>query len=745
MRLHKIFYLIVWTIVFPVVLTAQYIWTGASYDPDMDDESTPWNQFWWGGNWQGPSPLGTEEYSLQFGSAESYTPYIDDNLGDYYRIRSLTIQSTATESYVFHGEKWIFASNNASIVNNSSLTHVFNNDMQFGISNGADFFTTFDATAGDILWNGDSTRGTTAQTIVQKTGKGALILNGHNAGFNHLAIYDGEVILGPSYSYTNTHATSKFSVSFRGGNLRVEGASEGTTTIDAGSIGHTSPGSQVSVDTYRTTHIKVDTNGGEGTTLVFTGWSSQHGLGGASGSRLLATLHFDLSQPGAAVHFTGGLSTTLLGVNGVIPHSTVTDSSGKTGFVTLVAAEGGGYNMVRLNPTTALPSGSWNANTNYHVTLTEETPTFVYEAGAAGSVGAAMGVNTWSTMTLRGSGTMVVNNRYLRTPYLLLEEGEGDFTINGLGLVDAGRASSTIGAAIRLYSYRAPEQGSLIINTDHFGWVNSSGNTDIANYTSRDATVDMVMAKAGTGTVVFRSPNSNVVGRIAVQEGRLQVEGDGFKVTSRIDVYEGILGGSGQIGGGDRWAWDGNANVNKTAQNASDIRYTPVVISYDGTLDATPAEHAVHDGWRGLQIYGSLTMEEGATFAVTLNSAMRNHDYDPLRVYASNPSNVNVTLTGDLQIAMDGKQLRIGDIVLLATDGLISGTFSTVNGNALGEDGHFVIDLDGEIYDFFLRYDADLGDGLTGVVLYAIPEPSTVALLAGIALTGLVWLRRRKA
>src|SRR5690606_8943626 len=104
--------------------------------------------------------------------------------------------------------------------------------------------------------------------------------------------------------------------------------------------------------------------------------------------------------------------------------------------------------------------------------------------------------------------------------------------------------------------------GDLIINTDHIGFITNmpasgtvnpgDGQINPANISSARV-LDTTLVKTGPGTVVLKSPTSNIIGGVYVQEGRLQVSGTALNVTSQVHVYDGILGGSGQIGGGTRW------------------------------------------------------------------------------------------------------------------------------------------------------------------------------------------------
>jgi hypothetical protein len=719
-------FLAAWVIIllFPGMLSAQtFTWTGtaASGSP-----TPPFNTFYWNGNWSpNNSPIGTTARALVFGAADSYTPIIDDNDGDYYRVSSLTFGAAAGE-YTFNGERLVFQ-NNHSITNNSAYEQIFLNAFQFGVNATGGINVTMNTGAGGILWTGGSTKTTSGTVTLNKTGSGALTLGGTHTGIDFLAIQEGKLIL-------DATVPLDFGGAYRmaGGELWAVGESTGNTMIAAAALNR--------VEGYRLSRIVVDTNGGEGTTLQFADWTGA--AFGVSGHpvRQVSTLHFDLTRTGSAIHFDAASGASLRGADGVVSFATVTDTDGKTGFAQLVTADGGGYDLVRLNPTTALPTtaSSVSQSVNYHVTLEGGTYT-VNGTGAATPEGSG---TLRGSLTLRGKGTLHLNEVALRAPYLLLEEGEGDFTITGTGLLHRSGGSVEIMYGLRMFSYRDSSDGALIIATDNIGY---HGNTPAGSGVNGSWAVD-TLTTAGPGTIILRSPNSYLVGGVYVQEGRLQLEGDALKVTSLVNVYDGTLGGSGQIGGGDRWVWNGGANLlnNNFSTVLDGIRYTPVTITSGGTIDATPGEHAVLDGVRGLQIHGSLIMEAGSVLAMTLNSDVLSGNYQPLHVKAENTAANVITLTGDLQIILDRYLTAPQWITLLSTDGLISGTFASINGGAFGEDNHFILTYAGVDYEAWLHYDYDLGSGLTGVVLHAIPEPATVALLAGLALAGVVWIRRRR-
>ncbi len=107
-------------------------------------------------------------------------------------------------------------------------------------------------------------------------------------------------------------------------------------------------------------------------------------------------------------------------------------------------------------------------------------------------------------------------------------------------------------------------------------------------------------------------------------------------------------------------------------------------------------------------------------------------------------TDAEINLAGNLILTLDYDYSGGAPIILMRTDGEITGGFDTINGDSFLNGTLFSLTYDTNQYWFEIDYGYDLGSGFTGVALYAIPEPATVALLLGVALSGLVWLRRRR-
>ncbi len=168
-------------------------------------------------------------------------------------------------------------------------------------------------------------------------------------------------------------------------------------------------------------------------------------------------------------------------------------------------------------------------------------------------------------------------------------------------------------------------------------------------------------------------------------------------------------------------------------------RYSFVQIFDGGTIEADNHEK------KALDITGSLTIATDGTLRKALHE---NPTFDALHV-RSTATDAVVNLAGNLELSLHYAPTLYDWIVLLSTDGNITGSFETVNGVSLfGEDNDFfILTYSSESYLFQISYDYDLGGGETAVALQyaAIPEPQTVAFLAGAMGLMLVFLRRRRA
>jgi hypothetical protein len=717
-------------LVAPVVLSAQdiptptptHVWTGGS----------PLNDLWENAvNWGGTSlPVnGSSTTILGFGAANHQ--YTSENTKLNYQVRNLVFLEDAG-AYTLRGEAIRIQGGGAPantlnvIYNRSDYLQTIENNLYFAGN------MTFHTGAAGIRWSGsaESTEGA-ALYVLTKRGVGDLIVSGNLNPEDQGApdklyktlrwvISQGAFVIDAS-----THSfASNSPYQLSGGEIRVIGANSGLTTVELGEF--------MGVFSKKTNHIVIDSNGGSGTTLSFTNWALVHnGSPGLEFANLpFGNLHFDIRSPGSEVRM--GTISYNVGTelspdwrspmrNGLIHYATVTDSV-KTGFATIVGGDErhNGGAVARFDDYVPLTATGLLITENYRVT---------------GSLELTGALSDIYTLTIGGAGVLSASNPSGRLNVrgaLLMEEGVGDYTITVPYLYGSS------GASWRVFQYST--DGVLTL-TGHLG--GTSGNYDNSAFTL-----------AGTGTVRltgdgdFRdvsnplSPKGfTVTGGYVVSSGRLELDGLGTNTASKIDVY-GALGGKGQIGGGIKWVWRNGDSGYRMYNDGT--RYTPVIIYDGGTIDASNHEN------KALTIMGSLTLYELATYHMVLGE---NRDA-PLLVLSDPGLELDVasvTLAGDLSLSLNYAPSWGEWIILLRTDGVITGEFATVNGNAFTQyidtsyDGTgFTLDYGARTYEFLIVYDYDVGDGITAVALRSIPEPAHVTVWMGAAALGvLFWLRRK--
>jgi hypothetical protein len=542
-----------------------------------------------------------------------------------------------------------------------------------------------------ILWTGHIET-TTGNHQMIKEGIGELVLQGNHAldtGTSVVTwgITNGTLVLDMANGGMLKEGTGvQFNLgSSRGGTFKVIGKSA-DTTLDLGvlTVGNMNGANRV----------LVDSNGGAGTHLVFSslsGFTAQN-----------PTLNFDLVTPNSSVRFTGATPAYTFNT-GMYLWATVThqvtveeNTMRKTGFAKI--DDNGYVERVNSDDFASLPTSGASSETPYRT---------------SGELTITASLGRVDALVIQGGGELKEATPGLRVGThgsILMEEGVSDYIISVSHLMHS--SSSTM----RIFQYS--EAGDLIIRS-------SFGGTSFF-YNAR-------LTTAGPGKIIIESLNPHLsgdAGGVNIQEGHLQLDGS-FESAFQVNVNGGILSGRGTIGGGTNWA---NPNV------PDGIRYTPVYVN--GTLDASNHTH------KALSIVGSLTLFDQGTYHVKIGEARQAalsvtwepEEEEDLQVAV-------VTLNGNLSLDLDYTPTPNEWIVLLTTNGEISGEFLTVNGNAFtGDNGNeFSLLYNSQLYDFLIDYDYDLGGGLTAVAiqLQAIPEPGTIALLAGLALVGAVYVRRQ--
>ncbi len=662
-------------------------------------------------NWDGSFvPVNDGGEILYFGEANQYTAYND--IASPWQLRNIVFGADAGASYTLYGDSlWMngaFGDNATKniIQNLSAYQQVIENNFYFTTQT---WFMTFDTGASGIRWSGsvEADTGTNSFTLL-KLGSGNLVVGGSTVmeepdPENPLGVktfdwwvLDGTLVMDASSPNFASNSGIVLSINnHSNGNLKIIGSDTGETTVNLAILG--------TLSANRAHWITVDSNGGEGTTLSFANWEAGHSAtpGTSYPAREAASLHFDLSSGNSTVTFSD-LSPSPY-ANGIIRIALVTDNEG-TGFATI----GDNNSIVRYTGYSALPVSGSSSFDNYQVTGSLELASDwipVYSLSIKGA-GALSSASADSVLNVTGA--------------LLMEPGVGDYAINTSYF-------SAVSGSLRVYQLST--EGVLTIS-GHLGVPAGSYQGSTFSVTG-PGTVRL------TGEGVVGDSNNpelpkgyTIAGGYYVASGRLEINSLGANTAQYVEVTDGTLAGNGQIGGGIYWGWTGsNANLG--------TNYATVRIFYGGTIDASNHED------KALSIHGQLLLESGATYHMILGADAK----ESLSVMFSE-ADAYVSLAGDLSLVLDYAPVLNEWIILLTTDGVINGEFLTVNGHAFtGDNGNefSLLYQNTYLYEFMIHYDYDLGDGVIAVALQvqAIPEPSIVALLAGLALVGATWRRYR--
>ncbi len=421
-----------------------------------------------------------------------------------------------------------------------------------------------------------------------------------------------------------------------------------------------------------------------GASLRADNWSN-NGANFSTPTVGLATLNIDLTDGGT---FTIGTGTGFLNYFTTVSESvTVSEQTvARTGFGWTVAGD-----VTRATPhLTVFTGGTTSPNIHYSTSGNIE-------------LGGVNRLNT-SSLTVTGAGSLSMTsnpNGYFSAQAILLEEGVGNYAVNVRWLPGSNGT-----AFIHQYS----TDGVLTFNRH----IETTGH----------------VVKTGPGTVVYSSSAGNNTihtGQTEIQGGRFVLDG-GFTATTylRVRGADSVLSGQGTIGG---------HLISGVA------RYTAVQVFDGGTLEGN--NHLM----KALTIHGSLTFLEDSQYQMQLHAVRQ----DPLTILGTtgdSPQAALVTLAGNLALTLENviDWSAVGPIILLRTDGSITGTFSSINGSAFVNGNLFELSDGTSSYWFEIDYNYTGDIGYTGVaLLHSIPEPATIPLLLGAsAMIFFLHSRRKK-
>lgn len=536
-----------------------------------------------------------------------------------------------------------------------------------------------------------------------KSGSGTVTLTGANTYAGTTTLNRGTLVL--DYANTPTVLNPASPLTLAGGSLVVRGASTGTTTQTLGNV--------TTVQTL-SSRIRVDNNGGSGTTLALGNtWT----IGGTN------VLHLDL-QGGGAIQSSPALNDSVVVGSAGVARVTVTGTDGRTYFATVV----GGMVVPQTN-LTPLAGNSNNFNANFNV---------------SGNLVTTSAINTATLRidTTGGPGSLDLsggNLNFDRTA--LLMDGASDFEIkrtSGLGSIanvvihQHGTGALIYSAPIALGGAFTKGGHGLLIGNMTEG---SPTNPTLAEGVYRTATTASV--PSGNMTIaggVWELGSGDFTGSFGINAGNVRIVADGgFSAFGGTRVVN--IGG---LGGSISWEQADFLPENSTLLLSSQHSDSTIDFRNPLILGGLTRTVRVGNGTAAVdaELSGALngTGEFVKTGAGTLALTAVNPFSGVARV-TEGALRVNGTLSGSVQVATgtlegngDGSTgglisgaVTIGDGVGTGDSVLSPGTSVgklTVGGlTSLGADGQFKFELDSglQTHDQLVTNGLSIASGATFV------------------------------
>jgi fibronectin-binding autotransporter adhesin len=501
--------------------------------------------------------------------------------------------------------------------------------------------------------------------------------------------------------------------------LTLSGVISGTGQLHVTGLTTLSGANTYSGGTFVLADTTVSNNSGLGTGSVFVGYKDSDSDAGVPVTPLRATLTFNTTAPsigslmdasqfvfqGGTGNINMGVASTTLTVNQSVTGTFSGQFTGNT--FALVKA---GAQQLTLTGANAGQLTSTTINAGSLAIGNSQATTATYGGDIAINV---TGANTGLFFRPGGSQSMTYGGSI---------SGAGAVTVNGSGagttLINGGSSSFTGNTTVA--------SGKLQIGGDNF-WSASSATTVQGGATLQLDGHQTIKNLSGGGTVTVASGKILTVDSVAGS------------------TFSGALGGAGgltktgaattfTISGANTFT--GNTTVSAGTLMVNSSLFTSPVITVDSgaTLMGTGAlnDLTLNGTYRpGLNSAAALTTQDNLTMGSTglihmeLGGSTRGTNYDALNV--ANAFAVDGTLSVTFINAFNP---TLGATFNLFDFASLSGTFDTLNLQALGG---------GLAWNTSALY-------TTGVLsVSAIPEPSTYAMFAGLAVLGLAIWRRRSA
>lgn len=547
-----------------------------------------------------------------------------------------------------------------------------------------------------------------------------------------------------------TFGGSGFRSSGSGANIRIEANVTNAPTLTWNNNWQTTPNDRVSPAGW-----SVNTISGSNANLIFNGNMTTSSAVAAPG--LIQAIDFKLSNAAAA----GGTT-----VNGIISNSAT-----GTGLTT-VTKSGGGQGILTLNgANTYSGSTAWNTDSGSIVlgnkaalgtgivriagtvstgTISANTPlvganavanTLIFNSSSTtnNAVNAIFTTTAGSNViTLGATGTTpavgdliyggtgaVGGNGFI--PYYTRVTAVSGSGAGALVTLDQNAIASGTTAAIAVAKYTASSTGTLTITganaiefsgTQNLSTVYSNGGAATRTYNvtnTADTTFSGVLqqqngvasiVKTGTGKLIL-SGNNTYTGTTTVNanSGTLLINGDQSAAVGAVTIGTGsTLGGTGTVGG----ATTVNGNLSPGA--------SPGLFTFNS----------------------SLTMGVASVTTFEIGSGVRGTDFDGINVVGSFTQAGNLTF--NIAAPLANATYNLFD------SGSVAGSFASIGLTGAGYGTQSLVNGGGNTWSALIGGQNIVYDAFTGDLdVSAIPEPSTVSILAGLTVLGATALRRRRS
>jgi len=615
-----------------------------------------------------------------------------------------------------------------------------------GVSGSANFSSAIAGGINTVTLDGDRTigairlgSGASANIFSLQMGTSGTLTLATNSGSPILDVQTSRSgIIGASLAGSQGFVKSGAGTLYLGGNSTYSG----TTTVNLGTLELTTPnsfgvsgaGNETVVNGNAPARVRIGGTTSTAESFIISG----------TGASNTGAINFGSSATGVN---TTGTITGQITLSADAQIGAAANSSGMLDRLTAGnAIDNAGFNLTYVGAgslqvnSPIVGNGSFTHNGSGNVTLTavntytgttgwgSATGTlFLGDGGTGGSLSTSSAItltNPNSTFAVNQSDTVTQGTDFSGSAI----NGNGKFTQAGSGTTILTAANSFTGAttisAGALQLGNAGTTGGLSASS---AISTSSGARLIVNRTNAATqgtdfstaaiTGDGGFIQAGSGTTILNAANS-YLGATSVNAGTLRINGDQSGATGAVTVAAGAtLGGSGTVGG------------NTTITGIHSPGNSPGIQTFNGNLTYEAgavvnweliANSAGSAGTNYDQIVlpttGNLTFNGSTTLALSFNGAGSAVDW----------SNTfwNVNRSWMVYDLSSGVVSNAGNLVL-------GGSLLDSLGNSLSPTGrgYFTTSLSGQ--DVMLNF-------------VAVPEPSTLVLLSGLAVGGFL-LRRRRA